>query len=229
MKINIRNLAATISTALLSFAVTYLMNTGQPVLITILLVIVVAGFGIFFLFEVLPALLLKAIPRLQQFGRFEMRIHGIWIQRFSSNEDRIYSYAYITYDPYLDSLSYSGFAYDKDGNRKGEWKSRDVICNPKDLGVFYSYEGEVYDSTEYAIQGLGSLRFGAVRWGNYQIGTGTVMESVSKFSKHFFQTDRISETLCNELIKKPCPETNDDIRNLIQAYHNLQSATGNPS
>ncbi len=220
MRINKSSLAATVSTAIVSYVVAVLAAGSQPISVAIALV-VFCGLVVYFILEVLPMILLRLVPALQRFGTFGSRIDGIWIQRFERNEDRIYSYATIKYNPLEDCIIYSGCAYDNAGNIKGEWSSRNVIPDETKREFFYSYEGEVYDSPHPSTLGIGTVRFAPAKWGLHSIGTGSFMESASQFTKHFFKTDRLTRALSLKLIRKPTPLTNDDIRDLIRAYHNL--------
>ncbi|NOQ23940.1 MAG: hypothetical protein GQ564_01135 [Bacteroidales bacterium] len=220
-KENIMQLALTVVGMISAYWASVLASKNSiELLMTMIILISMAIIVWLFTNEINKQIIKIAEKKITEQFNFEKKIEGLWIERYSMDENGKFGYCLIEiiYNELSRILHLKGNVYDSNGKAFANWNSKSVYTDKNQKSILYIYDGEFMDSRLVG-NGYGKLDFNNSNSDTILTGTGCFEDANSKFIPKNFDIDRIDNGLCKELIDECMPKHSFDKERLILKYH----------
>lgn len=151
---------------------------------------------------------------------FEEKIQGLWIERYSIDDNGSIGYGIIEiiYIEQSKTLHLKGNVYNSSGETFANWSSKSVYTDRNKKSILYIYDGEFMDDRLKG-NGYGKLDFSHANGDVILSGTGYFEDHFSEYIPKNFEIDRLDNGLCEQLTGKCIPQHSFDKKLLIVKFH----------
>jgi len=218
LKENIFQLCLTFIGLVAAYWVSRLANEQQLIFGVVLLILVAISVVVWFISNLVNERILKINEeRIREQYKFEEKIQGSWIERYSNEGQIGYGLIEIIYDELSKTLYLKGNVYDSEGKAFANWSSKSVYTDRNKKSVLYIYDGEFMDSRLQG-NGYGKLDFSHSNGDVILSGTGCFEDASTNYIPRNFDIDRLDNGLCEELTGNCIPRYSFDKEMLINKY-----------
>ncbi|MEM6397574.1 MAG: hypothetical protein AAF741_14585 [Bacteroidota bacterium] len=204
-----------------AYWISRLANEQNLNFISICLLLVAIAVIVWFISDLINQRILRINEEsIREQYEFEESIEGLWIERYSTNDNGGVGYGLIEiiYDELSKTLHLKGNVYDFEGKTFANWASKSVYTDRNKKSLLYIYDGEFMDKRLQG-NGYGKLDFSQSNSGKILSGTGCFEDIITEYIPKNFDIDRLDDGLCEELTGECIPKHSFDKELLINKYH----------
>lgn len=150
------------------------------------------------------------------------RFEGLWLVEPSSSDKCTYGYAWLRFDPRLNTYAYSGVQFDSRGNIYSQWATHTTVFDAKSNTLNYFWSGRKQGADAQPYSGHGQISFLLDGTGKCrQCDDFWVQDSGSCVQKRVYRMERIANRRMRSLLGHSGDLTPDDRITLLTEYYKV--------